>query len=58
MGRGQERGREGDREEHCSKSWRIIVLSSCAQGGAVSSLMEGERRNEEKGERHSEGNRR
>lgn len=35
------RGRE-ELEEHCSTSWRAIVVSLCAQGGMVSSLMEKE----------------
>lgn len=38
------KGREGDGEEHCSKSWEgnCSELSSRAQGGAVGSVMEGE----------------
>lgn len=34
-----ERGREGDSEGQNSTSWRVIVLSPCAQEGVVSSLM-------------------
>lgn len=34
-----ERGREGDSEGQNSTSWRVIVLSPCAQKGVVSSLM-------------------
>ncbi len=56
--RQREEGRDEIEEEHCSKSLRVIVLSSCAQGGAVSSLMDKEWGNEEKGERHSQGKRR
>lgn len=41
-GLGRRQREEGRDEIECSKSWRVIVLSSCAPGGAVSSLMEKE----------------
>lgn len=44
------------KKEHCSRSWRVIVVSSCEE--AQSALVERERSKEEKRERHSEGNRR
>lgn len=38
----REEGRDEIERSTAAKSWRVIVWSSCAQGGAVSSLMEKE----------------